>query len=203
MDQDKAEQTSLGEGLERSGEAPTVEVGETEQAAERRLHCSCGAACTAEEYQEHLGRGHDAGLSSGLETADQLTGLLLCPFCPDGGDVWLPAPQHPIRCSKCGAEGPRCATDEESKRRWNTRASQWQPIETAPKDGKEVLLAWNWDSGLHQGRSVVLAAWRCRAHSFLSSDHNCPNDLSCDMSWDAYGGRMTHWMPLPDPPKSS
>lgn len=25
------------------------------------LHCSCGAACTAEEYAEHRRRGHDSG----------------------------------------------------------------------------------------------------------------------------------------------
>lgn len=77
----------------------------------------------------------------------------------------------------------------------------WQPIESVPKDGTEVLLVWEWDSGLHQGTTVVLAGWRCRAHSFLSSHHDCPNEVGCDMNWDSYGGRMTHWMPLPDPPK--
>lgn len=79
--------------------------------------------------------------------------------------------------------------------------AEWQSIESVPKDGTEVLLVWQWDSGLHKGTTVMLAAWRCRAHSHLSMDTDCPNELGCDMNWDAYGGQMTHWMPLPDPPK--
>lgn len=30
--------------------------------AERRLHCSCGAAVSKEEYEFHVVRGHDAGV---------------------------------------------------------------------------------------------------------------------------------------------
>jgi hypothetical protein len=74
----------------------------------------------------------------------------------------------------------------------------WQPIATAPKDGTEILLIWHWDSGIHTGVSVVLAAWICRKHRHLSLHHDCPDDPECDMGWGHYAGTMTHWMPLPD-----
>jgi hypothetical protein len=56
---------------------------------------------------------------------------------------------------------------------------QWQPIETAPKDGTEFL-GWS-------GRHVWIVRWLAGFQSWLLSD----------------GGRseLTHWMPLPDPPE--
>ena len=61
--------------------------------------------------------------------------------------------------------------------------SEWQPIETAPKDGGEVLL---WQEGWG-----VIRGW-------YSGD---------DKTWYGPGAhdsepcRPTHWMPLPRPPK--
>jgi hypothetical protein len=52
--------------------------------------------------------------------------LLPCPFCSDGGDVWQPARLEVIRCSSCGAEGPRGKTDDEIVRLWNARATAEQ-----------------------------------------------------------------------------
>lgn len=67
--------------------------------------------------------------------------------------------------------------------------TDWQPIETAPKDGRRFLV-WDAHYGLRIGRA------------FVRSDHD---------DWlsylDAFGGsskggmRATHWMPLPEPPK--
>lgn len=76
----------------------------------------------------------------------------------------------------------------------------WQPIETAPKDGTEVLLVWHWNSGIHKGVTVITARWYCRTHVHKSSAHDCPNVPECKMGWDAYAGWMSHWMPLPTPP---
>jgi hypothetical protein len=65
--------------------------------------------------------------------------------------------------------------------------TEWQPIETAPKDGCAIL-AWR-DSGVHVMR------WRERGDG--------------SGFWDEWRVRLkslqaappTHWMPLPAPPK--
>jgi hypothetical protein len=72
----------------------------------------------------------------------------------------------------------------------------WQPIETAPKDGTYVLLSgdghvsvgkWEEDSG----RTLIAGDppyWSPYDHSYW--------DRLIDDSWFA----PTHWMPLPAPP---
>jgi len=61
--------------------------------------------------------------------------------------------------------------------------SEWQPIETAPRDGTRVLIA---------DEDVWMAVARF---------------WPCNMAWteDAASGlklnEPTHWMPLPEPPK--
>lgn len=73
--------------------------------------------------------------------------------------------------------------------------SQWQPIETAPKDGTEII-GWN-------GKSVTCYSW---TESEDDNDHSgwCVSGYS-------YGGILydlhnvpdvdpTHWMPLPPAP---
>lgn len=54
----------------------------------------------------------------------------------------------------------------------------WQPIETAPKDGTDVL-------ALHEGRTYQ-ARWQDDAFWFSAS------------AWKSLA--PTHWMPLPPPP---
>lgn len=88
--------------------------------------------------------------------------------------------------------------------------SVWYPIETAPRDGTPVLLAWHWNSGTilqsgeeHKGVAVVLDSWYCRTHVHLSRHKDCPNEPDCRMGWGAYGGEMSHWMPVPPPPEPS
>lgn len=67
--------------------------------------------------------------------------------------------------------------------------SNWQPIETAPKNGTEVL-TW----GVRRGMDIAVYdpgseneeyAWTCTS-SGMSLDHE---------------SRPTHWMPLPEPPR--
>ena len=75
---------------------------------------------------------------------------------------------------------------------------QWQPIETAPKDGTYIIavVAPSTSRFLqhHEGRAFVI-----RHEGFLGSGYN--------MGWAVYpgyggapDGSFTHWMPLPAPP---
>lgn len=62
----------------------------------------------------------------------------------------------------------------------------WQPIETAPKDGTSILVAVYEESGDYWGEDIV--AW------------NPTNGWdSAGYDWDH--SQITHWMPLPEPPK--
>lgn len=60
---------------------------------------------------------------------------------------------------------------------------EWQPIETAPRDGTEVLL---FDNGIYGLGWWALGEWR----DF--------GDAGCAGS-EAFA--PTHWMPLPKPPR--
>lgn len=58
---------------------------------------------------------------------------------------------------------------------------KWQPIETAPKDGTEVLT-------FRQAKLMAVAIW------FEEIGRWCVTD-GCDIV------DVTHWMPLPEPPE--
>jgi hypothetical protein len=69
--------------------------------------------------------------------------------------------------------------------------TQWQPIETAPKDGTEFLVS--------NGSSIGFASYwgdgKIHSH-FASTKQSFFGDGSCVLLRDP-----THWMPLPQPPK--
>lgn len=69
----------------------------------------------------------------------------------------------------------------------NAYLEQWQPIETAPKDGTRILLGWKGASVMPQ----AIARW-------LTDGWSIDSPLA---------GRFvrppTHWQPLPLPPKES
>jgi len=62
--------------------------------------------------------------------------------------------------------------------------SDWQPIETAPKDGTNVLLAWPYIS-------------RCAIMGYYHPE--CRQWLEAGAGWTGYSSHYppTHWMPLP------
>lgn len=71
---------------------------------------------------------------------------------------------------------------------------EWQPIETAPKDGTHIDL-W-------------AKCWRAEADDFIYARFpsckwaewtGCTNRAPCWTGLDN-GWRATHWMPLPEPP---
>ena len=63
-------------------------------------------------------------------------------------------------------------------------ASEWQPIETAPKDGTRIML---WLSGPIRRPKAIFGRWCPRYSGFWMTDVG--------------GAKPTHWMPSPDPPK--
>lgn len=65
--------------------------------------------------------------------------------------------------------------------------SEWQPIETAPKDGQSLLV---WCPIRNRGGRATVAYW----DDYWSLTHpgGWAEDDDCD---------PTHWMPLPAPPK--
>ena len=72
---------------------------------------------------------------------------------------------------------------------------EWQPIETAPKDGTLILAAHKRPAFQIQKMTVIY--WDCGAPS-----------LNVDGRWrtsmhDIIGDRFTHWMPLPKPPEAA
>jgi hypothetical protein len=70
--------------------------------------------------------------------------------------------------------------------------SDWQPIETAPKDGTSVLLLELLFEDLGaQAQNYTVATFR-RRDGWVA-------DIECKPM--SHQDKITHWMPLPDPPK--
>ncbi len=74
---------------------------------------------------------------------------------------------------------------------------EWQPIETAPKDGT-VILAFVLGASIPSIVSWVTyrreSRWCIEPETFMEDDH-------FDEFWTATRYEPTHWMPLPTPPK--
>jgi hypothetical protein len=137
-----------------------------------------------------------------------MSAAVKCAKCNDTGSLPM---SNDLDCTHCGAAVERVSL-EASLPRWiraqymldelwraylmgkAAGASTWQPIETAPKDGTNVLLvnrrgniaAGLWRDGLFGERG----GWWLRggnAPNTFFNDHHGP----------------THWMPLPAAPKAS
>lgn len=69
---------------------------------------------------------------------------------------------------------------------------EWQPIATAPRDGRDVLLYVS-DPGYPNIRFQVVGHWHSGARQHWSwSGFSQPDDFNCKIEW---------WMPLPEPPR--
>lgn len=67
--------------------------------------------------------------------------------------------------------------------------SEWQPIETAPRDGTDIL---TWRAS-QKTRLGVICGMHC---GFWHPDMK--EWQSSDLEWELL---PTHWMPLPEPPE--
>lgn len=86
--------------------------------------------------------------------------------------------------------------------------NKWREIESAPKDGRLILLLAN-DKEHGYPDLHALAAWGCTKHMF-SSAHCCTRypTMSCEFEWigstgSRFGRTFSYWMPLPPPPASA
>lgn len=69
--------------------------------------------------------------------------------------------------------------------------SEWQPIETAPKDRKTRILCYGRPSGLSKAKQAAICIWVDGKWEIIH-----------DTDGMAYGNlRATHWQPLPEPPQ--
>jgi len=122
--------------------------------------------------------------------------LKACPFCGEGADYLIVdhlegtvmRPAFCIRCDYCGASC-RHTDRGDHVSIWNTRAPQWQPIETAPKDGTAVLAT----SAHMKGPNGEPVAW---AAVFDQERERLVATWDGEPLYDA-----THWQPLPAPPE--
>lgn len=91
-------------------------------------------------------------------------------------------------CTMHDAAGKEAAVTVAALMNLGAAARQWQPIETAPKDGTHVLAAVR---GLTR-----IVSWGKTSHvplyGFCLADQGAEDSDLCE---------PTHWMPLPEPPK--
>lgn len=83
---------------------------------------------------------------------------------------------------------------------------QWQPIETAPKDGTEIDLWVNCGRGSFRVTNCRWGQsdWAGRYHKdwiYMKRDDDDPHrDALADVEYDFGVNSVTHWQPLPQPP---
>jgi len=81
---------------------------------------------------------------------------------------------------------PRPLSAREREEMELCKPEQWQPIETAPRDGTWILGYETFLDDHHPCQRIV----------YWSKDRGCWFD-------DEYDFAPTHWMPLPDPPSET
>ncbi|MEW4985202.1 Lar family restriction alleviation protein [Stenotrophomonas geniculata] len=125
--------------------------------------------------------------------------LKACPFC--GGEAGIRKWQdedlwsrnivewQKAHCTECDCEGISSCDgyDPDTIEAWNTRATQWQPIESAPKDGD--ILAWD-------GYDTRVTHWHTRPSG-------AGGWLEQIDQYEVIFWQPTHWQPLPAPPEES
>lgn len=127
-------------------------------------------------------------------------------------------PPFPYECAACAEDRVEAALDRASEHlppsckagpiyasdasNAGTNLRTWQPIETAPKDGTDILVHDNDAPGLPTGRADACWAGNTAVAAWWSDDSSIGH-------WVCYMDRVsdpdlhftpTHWMPLPEPP---
>ena len=82
---------------------------------------------------------------------------------------------------------------------------EWQPIETAPKDGKEILLL-GVDCQTYTKTVISHGSWKIDAYDTWETVVNTETEVRKILVhreegyWSSFAASPTHWMPLPSPP---
>lgn len=125
--------------------------------------------------------------------------LKACPFCGAAAKIKKLGVGMFSQAEKMGI-GPRwdisCTADfqcvrviestkDEAVSAWNRRAPHWQPIESAPKEGENVLLDHpNW------GQRILIGSWDDNEQAWRVLGWGCP------------ATQPTQWHPLPSLPEN-
>ncbi len=117
-----------------------------------------------------------------------------CPFCKSTSvcPSFKEGPEglvHFVECLSCWANCGGNSSQEEAVKAWQQAGQQWQPIETAPKDGTRVVVASEvgvWVS-TYEENVLGQVGW-------IGSSPNHP------LSQPDFKMTPTHWQPLPAAP---
>lgn len=77
--------------------------------------------------------------------------------------------------------------------------NEWQPIETAPKDGTEIIVYGQFAGeigGVHKVPTIGVAMWDGGRTDYAGFEWD-----ACGTDAYAVWWKPTHWMQLPEPPK--
>jgi Lar family restriction alleviation protein len=122
-----------------------------------------------------------------------MSALLPCPLCGERAQLhsWEDDDVYLVACDHCDASTRHCSGASDATLAWNRRADDWMPIETAPRDGTEVLVYaampdhLQWADPDKQLRQIVrVTAWHPDAGW-------CVDELR----------EASHWRPLPEGPR--
>jgi len=133
-----------------------------------------------------------------------VTELKPCPAGHKEVTIWMDESQfaktsyvvfcHGTPVEPCGWRVKR-DTEAEAIKAWNTRADDWQPIETAPKDGTIILVAVD-VPGL-----VRMVRWASGGMYGVGCWANFPQRGNGGIGPIVLMVPPTRWQPLPQPPQ--
>ena len=133
-----------------------------------------------------------------------MSDMLPCPWC---ADTVLEVRESVVTqiqwvtCTTCGASGPERETAPAAIAAWNRRASGWQSISTAPRDGTRfwgnvgddaIAMCW------HEGFAAFVSSWR---RMELALGYTCADTGLSYHDHSPEKHNPTHWQPLPPAPE--
>lgn len=109
---------------------------------------------------------------------------------------WNPRPSNEVFDA---SEAEKCAVDLCFKiaNEIEKAVPTWQPIDTAPKNGTEVLVGWHFKRGFYQNQE-----WQDRGLGWDQAIASWGREHWRDQG-RSLSGCPTHWMPLPPAPSDA